>query len=325
MTDAKASEVREGTLVHVDLDLLDDNPYQPRTEIEPAKLEELASSIAATGLLQPIAVRPVGGGRYQIVAGHRRVAAFKKLKSAAQSEEERRNYRLIPATVKRHFDDLQMAVGAFVENVSRADLNPLEEAAALVRIRDLIGAANAKALAVAVSQNEQRVRRLLRLHESPKVVRDAVTTGLLVDVERSAGDDQGAQPRRERRRLDLLAALEFARLYEHALARAPKTAEERVTNAIGRALSDNWGFRRIQEFVAASVDGRVAEAMGRDGTPTARPPATPVIERSATRLTVHLDRLDRALPEHLTALANDLRALLLDTEKRLAKPAFNVE
>jgi hypothetical protein len=76
------------------------------------------------------------------------------------------------------------------------------------------------------------------------VVTNAVSAGLLVDVA-----DEGLAPRRERRRLELMAGLEFARLHDFYFQSKPTTADERTTSAITRALSGNWGFRRIQTYV----------------------------------------------------------------------------
>jgi ParB/RepB/Spo0J family partition protein len=321
---ATASDARsappDGALVHVDLDLLDDNPFQPRTTIDEAPLAELAASISQSGLLHSIAVRPAGGGRYQIVAGHRRVAAFKKLKQGATTDEDRRRYRLIPAQVKRGLDDSQMAVGAYVENASRADLTPLEEAIALLKIKDLTGAANAKELASAVGQNEQRVRRLLRLADAPKVVKDAVTTGILVEVER--GEPDGSPGRRERRRLDLLAAIEFIRLHEHILDRKPATAEERVGAAIRRALGDAWGLRRIQEHVERAISGRDADERAVQAEPTAPPP---IIERSRDRVVVYPARATSASADQLLQAAKVLNDLALEFTAQSADASRGVK
>jgi ParB/RepB/Spo0J family partition protein len=304
--DARSAPL-DGALIHVDLDLLDDNPFQPRTTIDEAALAELAASISQCGLLQSIAVRPAGGGRYQIVAGHRRVAAFKKLKGAATTDENRRRYRLITAQVKRDLDDSQMAVGAYVENASRADLTPLEEAIALLKIKDLTGAASAKELAVAVGQNEQRVRRLLRLADAPKVVKDAVTTGILVEVER--GEADGSPGRRERRRLDLLAAIEFVRLHDHILERKPATAEERVGAAIRRALGDAWGLRRIQEHVERAISGREPE----EGAGTKGPSSpAPILERLRDRIVVFPARATSASRDQLIQAAKVLNDLAME-------------
>jgi ParB/RepB/Spo0J family partition protein len=302
-----ASAPPDGALIHVDLDLLDENPFQPRTVIDESTLADLCASIAVSGLLQAIAVRPAGNGRYQIVAGHRRVAAFRKLKTSATSDDDRRRYRLIPAQVKRDMDDTRMAIAAFAENAARDALSPLEEAAALVKIKNLIGAANAKEVAAAVGQPEHRVKRLLRLADAPAVVKDAVTNGLLVPVGRGEGNFPPA--RRERRKLDLHAAIEFIRLYEHVLARKPAAAEERVGTAIRRALSDGWGLRRIQQFVEATIGGRLeAEAAvlrANADRPRSRT-RSPLFELSRDRLIVYLQRADTATSDQLSEAAKAL-------------------
>jgi ParB/RepB/Spo0J family partition protein len=314
-----ASAPPDGALIHVDLDLLDANPFQPRTTIDEATLEELAASIAVSGLLQSIAVRPAGSGRYQIVAGHRRVAAFRRLKTASASEDERRKYRLIPASLKRDMDDTRMAIAAFIENAQREELTPLEEAAALVKIKGIAGCATAKELAAAVGQAEHRVKRLLRLADAPAVVKDAVTNGLLVPVDRGPNDFPPA--RRERRRLDLIAAIEFIRLYDHILARKPAAAEERVGGAIHRALADGWGFRRIQQYVEATIGGRLeAEAAvlraDADRRPRNGPP--PLFERSKERLVIHLAKFDSADRDRLSDVAKLLHDLSLEITARAA-------
>jgi ParB family chromosome partitioning protein len=153
----------EGDFLWVDLDLLDDNPFQPRTEMDPAMLEELVAGIVQSGLLQPIAVRPQASGRYFIVAGHRRAAAFRLLRDRAKTEPDRRKYRLIRATIARATSDAEMATAAYVENAAREQLTPLEEGRALARIKQLGNHPNASAVAAATGQPERRVRRLLKL------------------------------------------------------------------------------------------------------------------------------------------------------------------
>jgi ParB/RepB/Spo0J family partition protein len=317
---ANAGVPADCALIHVDLDLLDANPFQPRTTIDEATLEELATSIAVSGLLQSIAVRPAGsGGRYQIVAGHRRVAAFKKLKAAATTDDDRRRYRLIPATVKRSIDDTQMAIAAFAENAARENLTPLEEAAALVKIKGLVGCATAKELAAAVGQAEQRVKRLLRLADAPLVVKDAVTNGLFVPVGRGPNDFPPA--RRERRRLDLHAAMEFIHLYNHVLSRKPAAAEERVGTAIRRALADGWGLRRIQQYVEATIGGRSeaeAAVLRADADRPRRSTPAALIERSRDRLVVDLRRAESAVAGQLEDAAKVLHELSLTFTARAA-------
>jgi len=110
----------------IDIDLIDPNPEQPRTRFAAADLDELAQSIRANGVVQPIVVRQFGG-RYQIVAGERRWRA-------AQKAELRR----IPAVV-REVSDNQMLELALIENIQRQELNPVEEAKAYRKLIDNIG------------------------------------------------------------------------------------------------------------------------------------------------------------------------------------------
>jgi ParB-like chromosome segregation protein Spo0J len=174
-----------------------------------------------------------------------------------------------------------MAIAAYDENAKRADLTPLEEALALACIRDLGGNLSATEVARLTSQPERRVRRLLKLAAAPRVVTDAVSTGMLVDVA-----DEGAKPKRERRLLELMAALEFARLHDFYLQSKPTTADERTTAAMTRALTGNWGFRRIQTY----VDGILKAATGPTTAPQKDIPEQPITAP-------HPAAAEEALPE----------------------------
>lgn len=99
-------------LLEVEVGLIDPNPDQPRTAFEPAALEALAGSIASAGLLQPLIVRPVTGGRYELVAGERR------LRAAAKAGLDR-----VPVVVRESPEDERLQA-ALIENVVREDLNP---------------------------------------------------------------------------------------------------------------------------------------------------------------------------------------------------------
>src|ERR1700733_13320860 len=105
-----------GKPLEIPLDQIDRNPYQTRSQFDEAKLSELAQSIAASGVVQPIVVRPLSGGRYQLITGERRWLASKKA-----------NKTTIPAIVRQVSDEqtLEMTI---VENLQRADLNPIEQA-----------------------------------------------------------------------------------------------------------------------------------------------------------------------------------------------------
>ena len=106
---------------------IEPHPDQPRRHFDEAALDELAASIAARGVIQPVIVRPLPGGRYQLVAGERRWRAAQK----AQLHE-------IPALIRDLADREVMAL-ALIENIQREDLNPVEEARAYQRLAELEG------------------------------------------------------------------------------------------------------------------------------------------------------------------------------------------
>jgi len=141
------------------------HPDQPRRYFEEAAIDELAQSIAARGLIQPIVVRPVPSG-YQIVAGERRWRAAQK----AQLHE-------IPALI-RDFSDAETLEVALVENIQRQDLNAIEEAEAYKRLGDEYGHSQ-EALAKLVHKSRSHVANLIRLLDLPKPVREQVAEGKL--------------------------------------------------------------------------------------------------------------------------------------------------
>src|SRR5437667_6772715 len=116
--------------------------YQPRTRMDEASLTELSESIKAQGVMQPILVRPVDGGRYEIVAGERRWRAA-----------QRAGLKEIPALIRAVPDQAALAL-ALIENIQREDLNPLEEAQGIKRLIEEVGLTHeAAALAVVRSQS----------------------------------------------------------------------------------------------------------------------------------------------------------------------------
>ena len=143
-------------LVRLPLDVLQRGRYQPRLDMRPESLAELADSIKAQGVVQPIVVRPVdslGDGvsqRYEIIAGERR---WRAAQMAGLSQ--------IPAII-RHVPDEAAIAMALIENIQREDLNPLEEARALLRLIDEFGLTH-QAAAEAVGRSRAAVSNLLRL------------------------------------------------------------------------------------------------------------------------------------------------------------------
>jgi ParB family chromosome partitioning protein len=136
--------------------------YQPRKDMDPAKLDELAASIQAQGVIQPILVRELAPDQYEIVAGERRWRAS-QLAGLAE----------VPV-VLRELDDRTVIAMALIENIQREDLNPLEEAQALQRLIDEFALTHAEA-AAAVGRSRAAVSNLLRLLDLPPAIRALLT------------------------------------------------------------------------------------------------------------------------------------------------------
>jgi ParB family transcriptional regulator, chromosome partitioning protein len=145
-------------MANLPLDLLQRGKYQPRVDMRPESLGELADSIKAQGLVQPILVRPLAGRnpgesqRYEIIAGERR---WRAAQMAGISE--------IPAVIRDVPDEAAVAM-SLIENIQREDLNPLEEARALARLIEELGLTH-QAAAEAVGRSRAAVTNLLRLME----------------------------------------------------------------------------------------------------------------------------------------------------------------
>ena len=149
----------------VDSDLLRPNALQPRTTIDDAGLEELARSIRAHGIIQPIVVRRIDVG-YEIVAGERRWRA-----------SQRAGLLKVPVIVRDIPEDRRLAI-ALVENIQREDLNPIEEAQAYRRLADDYHLTQEQ-IADAVGKDRSSVANYLRLLRLPQEVRDSVGAGTL--------------------------------------------------------------------------------------------------------------------------------------------------
>lgn len=138
--------------------------YQPRTRMDPGSLEELADSIRAQGLIQPISVRPVGNGRYEIIAGERR---WRAAQIAGLTE--------VAVLVREIPDDAALAM-SLIENIQREDLNPLEEAAGIQRLIDEFKMTHQQA-ADALGRSRSAATNLLRLLLLAKPAQDMLMAG----------------------------------------------------------------------------------------------------------------------------------------------------
>ncbi|OEY66077.1 ParB/RepB/Spo0J family partition protein [Marinobacter sp. X15-166B] len=144
------SSARDGELRDVPVDLIQRGKYQPRRDMDPAALQELADSIRQQGVMQPVVLRPLAEGRYELIAGERRWRA------AQMAELDR-----IPAIIRTVPDEAAIAM-ALIENIQRENLNPIEEAFALQRLQDEFGLTQAQ-VAEAVGKSRTTITNLLRL------------------------------------------------------------------------------------------------------------------------------------------------------------------
>jgi ParB family chromosome partitioning protein len=148
------------------IDLVQRNPGQPRKHFDEGELAELSNSIRAHGVLQPILVRPIAGGKYEIVAGERRWRAA-----------QRAGLHAIPAVV-RELNEVEVLEIAIVENVQRTDLNPIEEANGFQALIDRFGRTQQE-IADAVGKSRPHIANMLRLLSLPEDLQEMVRDGRL--------------------------------------------------------------------------------------------------------------------------------------------------
>ncbi|MFT6464523.1 ParB/RepB/Spo0J family partition protein [Halopseudomonas laoshanensis] len=154
----QGSESQEQLLKELPVDLIQRGKYQPRRDMDPQALEELANSIRVQGVMQPIVVRPIAEGRYEIIAGERRWRATQQA-----------GLDSIPAVIRDVPDEAAIAM-ALIENIQREDLNPIEEAIALQRLQ-LEFELTQQQVADAVGKSRVSITNLLRLMALPDDVK----------------------------------------------------------------------------------------------------------------------------------------------------------
>jgi ParB family chromosome partitioning protein len=154
----------EDELAQLPIDALRPGKYQPRTRMDEVSLAELAESIRARGVIQPIIVRPVDPGRYEILAGERR---WRAARIAGQQN--------VPALVREVPDEVALGIG-LIENIQREDLNPIEESNGLKRLIEEFHLTHEE-VARAVGRSRAAVTNLLRLLELAPAVQDMLQDG----------------------------------------------------------------------------------------------------------------------------------------------------
>ena len=148
----------------IPLDQIDRNPFQTRSHVNEDQLAELAASIVANGVVQPILVRPIDGGRFQLIAGERRWRASQLAGKAT-----------IPAILRQVSDEQAMEI-TIVENLQRADLNPMEQARAFERLAREFHMTQEQ-MATRTGKDRATVANFLRLLRLPATVQTRVETG----------------------------------------------------------------------------------------------------------------------------------------------------
>jgi ParB family chromosome partitioning protein len=253
-SDTELRTVEGAYFEEVAIDQIVPNPRQPRRTFDEDALEELAASIAEVGLLQPVVVRKLGPGRYELVMGERRLRA-----------SQRAGLGYIPAIV-RETQDNDMLRDALIENLHRQQLDPLEEAAAYRQLLDDFGATHEQ-LAQRIGRSRPHISNTLRLLSLPPAVQKRVAAGVI-----SAGharallslDDPLAQERLAQRivaeGLSVRTVEEIVALGEDgptkAAARKPVTAKP-VAPAL-RRLSD-----RLSELFETKVKVEMGQKKGK--------------------------------------------------------------
>lgn len=163
-TDAPGGTSDDRILKELPVDLVQRGKYQPRRDIEPESLQELADSIKAQGVMQPIVVRPISDSKYEIIAGERR---WRATQLAGLDH--------IPAVIRDVSDEAAIAM-ALIENIQREDLNPIEEAMSLQRLQQEFELTQQE-VANAIGKSRSTVANLLRLMTLQEDVRRLVEHG----------------------------------------------------------------------------------------------------------------------------------------------------
>lgn len=220
----------DDTLTAIAIDRIAVNPHQPRKDFEQGALATLADSIKANGVIQPIVVRPLADGRYELIAGERRLRAARQAKLIE-----------IPAIVRR-VDGYTQAQWALVENIHREDLNPMDRAEAYATLLQQLGLTQAE-LAGRLGEQRSSVANYLRLLDLDVTLRDDLRRGTL-----SFGHAKvlaGVSPAGEQLRLAQL--VEDQHLSVRNLERIIERQGEKATNAPAGPSSDAPAKLHLQE------------------------------------------------------------------------------
>ncbi len=239
----------DGELREVPVDLIQRGRYQPRRDMDPAALQELADSIRQQGVMQPVVLRPVSEGRYELIAGERRWRATQL------AELDR-----IPAIIRDVTDEAAVAM-SLIENIQRENLNPIEEAFALHRLQEEFGLTQAQ-VAEAVGKSRTTITNLLRLISLTEDVRVMLEHG---DLEMGHGRAMLTLPPEQQMQVarQVVAKSLSVRQTEALVRRIQQEAGSSKATSRSGALDPN--IRALQDNLAERLGARVSIDHGQRG------------------------------------------------------------
>lgn len=233
------------SLQNLKIALLQPGKYQPRTRMDKESLQELAESIKAQGVMQPVLVRPVSAGRYEIIAGERR---WRAAQMAGLTE--------VPALIREVPDEAALAM-SLIENIQREDLNPLEEALGIQRLIKEFGMTH-QAAGQALGSSRSAVSNLLRLLNLPPMAQELMMQG---KIDMGHGRALLALPvAKQIATANLVAHKQLSVRETERLVARELTAPEKKTKP--RANRD---ILRLQEEVAQKLGANVTIKPGKKG------------------------------------------------------------
>jgi ParB family chromosome partitioning protein len=232
------------SLQNLPLSLLQPGKYQPRTRMDQQSLAELAESIKSRGVMQPILVRPVSAGRYEIIAGERR---WRAAQLAGLPE--------VPAVIREVPDDAALAM-SLIENIQRENLNPLEEAAGIQRLIMEFGMTHQEA-SQALGSSRSAVSNLLRLLNLPAPVQELLMQGKI-----DMGHGRALLSLSPAKQIEIANVVAHKQLSVRETERLVHRLEHQKEKAHPRPDRD---LMRLQENISAKLGAEVTIKSGKNG------------------------------------------------------------
>jgi ParB family transcriptional regulator, chromosome partitioning protein len=223
------SSVQGDEMLEVEIDLIEPSPEQPRLSFDETKLEELAQSIRSNGLVQPILLRRVSGGRYQLIAGERRWRA------AQRAGLQRIN------SVVREIPDSKLLELALIENIQREELNPIEEAHAYQRLIKNLGMTQDE-IARAIGKDRSSIANYLRLLKLPEEIQRMLE-----------GESISMGHARALLALEIIDRKLSVRDIERAVQRAPQSPGKENSTAVRNDANIRAAELKLKRFLGTQV------------------------------------------------------------------------